>query len=478
MPEESELFPLFAALQPLVDGNRPAKQSSRRQSRGKGGGSRPTTRAAAEEPARSEKDLIVERLKRMETMQIKMIWLTPDEGPEPGGRRKGKRRAGRKGAAASTAVGNKETEMGRHFFRKGQPLVGLRYLQAAMLAHRDAMAANGQRGRGVQGAEYAMACNSANTACLLAQPPILKLEEAKELTLRAMETLASHDDTAVLAENFGRAGLRRLEHAACEHNLALLELVAQPRSETWQHLIRARSSAESAVRDAPELSGNVHAVAVHRSYTALKRVLSAAASSSQKQPKKKQPEHGKRQRQRQGRGRGQGTKSRAESAQRGGAVRSDRDLTVASRGQTAGASSMVSRPETSVSWGMTTSFIDTQSLEGVLDDSVASHNARVAAGHASGGGRAELTSAGGPAFGSVRVGGTRQRTAPMDATRSPPDGWGRAMTAPNDDDLVDAAAANANAAAAAVAALPPLDQHAEARREGAGGAFGDRPRSR
>ena len=159
-------------------------------------------------------------------------------------------------------------------------------------------------------------------------------------------------------------------------------------------------------------------------------------------------------------------------------MRSDRDLTVASRGQTAGASSMVSRPETSVSWGMTTSFIDTQSLEGVLDDSVASHNARVAAGHASGGGRAELTSAGGPAFGSVRVGGTRQRTAPMDATRSPPDGWGRAMTAPNDDDLVDAAAANANAAAAAVAALPPLDQHAEARREGAGGAFGDRPRSR
>ena len=35
--------------------------------------------------------------------------------------------------------------------------------QAAMLAHRDAMAANGQRGRGVQGAEYAMACNSSNS---------------------------------------------------------------------------------------------------------------------------------------------------------------------------------------------------------------------------------------------------------------------------------------------------------------------------
>ena len=95
-----------------------------------------------------------------------------------------------------------------------------------------------------------MACNSANTACLLAQPPILKLEEAKELTLRAMETLASHDDTAVLAENFGRAGLRRLEHAACEHNLALLERL----QHIFHQLKRAHPPSTASFFDLPRAS--------------------------------------------------------------------------------------------------------------------------------------------------------------------------------------------------------------------------------
>ena len=51
------------------------------------------------------------------------------------------------------------------------------------------------------------------------------------------------------------------------------------------------------------------------------------------------------------------------------------------------------------------------------------------------------------------------------------------MTAPNAEDLMDAAAANANAAAAAMAsrALPPLDPNTEARRYGATAA---RPPSR
>jgi hypothetical protein len=527
--EDSELFPLFAALQPAAAASREAsRQASRKASRqartplsSRQGGSRRKARSrassrgsrAADEAggADDSPEAAVERLRRMEAMQIRLIWLTPDLGPEPGedGSRRSRNKKKTKGAGTAV-VGHKETEMARHFYRKAQPLVGLRYLQAAMIAHQDSMAAAGARGKGVQAAEYAMAANSANTACMLSQPPILKFDEAKELTKRAMESLASHDDTAMLAENLSRAGLRRLEHAACEHNLALLELVSSPGQETWQHLVQARSDVDSALQDCPALTGNTHTVAVRRSYTALKKVLSAAAGvSSQLLPGSSKDEVEPSSR--------RGHRTSARGGGNGGDLHDASPLDAPLRRPTpsqqkafpsrpgtrqsgVSATGFPSRPVTSVSWGGVESQFDARSLAGALDDSDASHRARITAAAAHQGMDDEDEDEDGEYYGQHRaVNQRRQRTAPhgLGSGARPdsqsvsfadslvhPSSWGgpaagsygggaggggatrlRAMTAPNSSDLLDAAAANANAAAAALAmaALPALDSTVEAR---------------
>lgn len=504
--EDSELFPLFAALQPAVTASRQASRQASRKARrqaskpllaSRAGESRRRARsrassrgspdADARDIADDSPETAVKRLQRMEAMQIRLIWLTPDLGPEPGEDGSRRRRPKKKGVGTAV-VGHKETEMARHFFRKAQPLVGLRYLQAAMIAHQDALAAAGVRGKGVQAAEYAMAANSANTACMLSLPPILKFDEAIELTKRAMESLASHDDTAMLAENFSRAGLRRLEHAACEHNLALLELVSAPGQATWQHLEQARSDVDSAVRDCPALQGNTHAVAVHRSYNAMKKVLAAAAGASSQQTQSSQEAAAT----------SHARFSRSEL--RSSPLEAPLRLTtgqqkVGSTRRGTGYSSLPSvdtapsRPATSVSREGEMSQIDVRSLAGVLDSSRASRHARIAAGVVYNEVDAYMDEADVHWHSANR---RRQQTAPSGRggrgarSESPsvsfadssvqPSSWGhddskhtrpwklRAMTAPNASDLMDAAAANANAAAMAMSALPLLDTTVDGRR--------------
>ncbi len=508
--EDSELFPLFAALQPAATASRQASRQASRKARrqasmpllvSRAGESRRRSRSRASsrgspadvpDGADDSPEAAVERLRRMEAMQIRLIWLTPDLGPEPGEDGSRRRRTKKKGVGTAV-VGHKETEMARHFFRKAQPLVGLRYLQAAMLAHQDALAAAGVRGKGVQAAEYAMAANSANTACMLSHPPILKFDEAKELTKRAMESLASHDDTAMLAENFSRAGLRRLEHAACEHNLALLELASSPGQATWQHLEQARSNVDSAVRDCPALLGNTHTVAVHRSYNAMKKVLAAAAGASSQQTQSPQD----------------AAATSDERVSRSGLRSSPLEAPVrrpttsqqkvgSSRPGT-GYSSLPSvgtahnrrRPTTSMSREGEMSQVDARSLAGVLDSSSASRRARMTAGAIHNEVDAYMDEEDDEHW--HRTNQRRQQTAPSGrrggrgarsdspsvsfaASSVQPSSWEhavsqhnrplklRAMTAPNASDLMDAAAANANAAAMAMAALPPLDTTADGRR--------------
>ena len=502
--EDSELFPLFAALQPAAtvsrQASRHASRKAHRQARqpllaSRAGGRQHRTQSRASRRGRRGADgsevpndspqAAVERLRRMEAMQIRLIWLTPDLGPEPGEVGSRRRRSNKKGAGTAV-LGHKETEMARHFFRKAQPLVGLRYLQAAMIVHQDALGAAGARGHSrVQAAEYAMAVNSANTACMLSLPPILKFDEAKELTKRAMESLASHDDTAMLAENLSRAGLRRLEHAACEHNLALLDLVSSPGRETWQHLEQARADVDSAVRDCPALRGNMHTVAVHRTYTAMKKVLAAAAGESHAQ--------------------------HDQSPQGAAAMANERDNRSTSPleeplrhpttsqqkvGSTTPGTGHTRLPLVGAPSQPDMSQIDMRSLAGVLDSSGASQRARMAAGGASDA-VDDYMNVDDDVQHRRRANRRREKTAPGGRRGGPgvqsghsvsfadsfvhPSSWGhghsqlarpvqlRGMTAPNSSDLMDAAAANANAAAAAMAMAalnpaPPLDATVDERR--------------
>ena len=496
--EDSELFPLFAALQPAAtvsrQANRQASRKAYRQARQPSlasgvGGRQHRTQSCVSRRGRRGTDVsdgpddspeaAVERLRRMEAMQIRLIWLTPDLGPEPGEDGSRRRRSNKK-RAGTTVVGHKETEMARHFFRKAQPLVGLRYLQAAMIVHQDALGAAGARGKGVQAAEYAMAVNSANTACMLSLPPILKFDEAKELTKRAMESLASHDDTAMLAENLSRAGLRRLEHAACEHNLALLDLVSSPGRETWQHLEQARADVDSAVQDCPALRGNMHTVAVHRTYTAMKKVLAAAAGATHAQHD--QPSSG-------------AAAMTNERDNQCGLLESPLEEPLRrpttsrhNAGSTTSGTGHTRLPSVGVPSQPDMSQVDIRSLAGVLDSSSASQRARLAAGapydevddHMNEDDDVQHRR---------RANRRRQKTAPGGRRGGPgvqsghlvsfadsfvhPSSWGhahsqlarpvklRGMTAPNSSDLMDAAAANANAAAAAMAmaALNPATLH-------------------
>lgn len=263
---QSELFPVFSDLEPGKGTRTRMRVDTASHSTF---GTRPVTQATSDE-------VVVKRLRMMEKMQIRLIWLTPRDSYAGGKVRRAKE-------SRLNAIGKKETEMAFHFWRKNQPLVALRYLQTAMAIQQDSVAAAGGGGTkvsGVTAAEYAMAINSANTACVLAQVPLLKIAEALVLTRRAMETLRSHDEVAQLADKMSKAALRRLEYAVCQHNVTTLELASGVGVDTWQRLASMNVSVDEIVAQEPALASHAYTVGIHKGYSALQQVATSVAEGT------------------------------------------------------------------------------------------------------------------------------------------------------------------------------------------------------
>ena len=89
-------------------------------------------------------ELATARLVKMDKMNIRLVWFTPSDAYA--GKGSSSKRGGRRSKVCNTKtkdgmrlVGHKDTEMASHFYRKHQPLVALRYLQSAMIAHQGAL---------------------------------------------------------------------------------------------------------------------------------------------------------------------------------------------------------------------------------------------------------------------------------------------------------------------------------------------------
>ena len=205
--------------------------------------------------------IVAERLKRLDNMGVRLIWITADlceksasKKVKVGNRwRHSAKIAGTKGtigevlaaakAEASGAGSSKLRPSGRknapqggdegankmacHFFRKGEPLVALRYLR------QDAQA----NSAGFVDSEYKLAVNLVNTASIFVQPPICnekRFDDALKFTDRAIQTLNSHAETATLANAKAKAAVRRMELAVCVHNVGVHFMYAGRAKEAWK----------------------------------------------------------------------------------------------------------------------------------------------------------------------------------------------------------------------------------------------------
>jgi hypothetical protein len=204
--------------------------------------------------------VVAERIKRLDNMGVRLIWITADlcekrasKKQKAGNRwKQGAKKAGAKGtigevlaAAKAETSGERSSKplernkpapqggdegankMACHFFRKGEPLVALRYLRQDALAN----------SAGFVDSEYKLAVNLGNTASIFVQPPICnenRFDEALKFTDRAIQTLNSHAETATLASAKAKAAIRRMELAVCVHNVGVHFIYAGRAKEAWQ----------------------------------------------------------------------------------------------------------------------------------------------------------------------------------------------------------------------------------------------------
>lgn len=239
--------------------------------------------------------IVAERMKRLDNMGVRLIWITTDlcdKRAATKSRVGNKWRQGAKKAAAKGTIGevlaaakaetggacsskpsgrNKPTPQGGdegankmacHFFRKGEPLVALRYLQ------QDARA----NGAGFVDSEYRLAVNLGNTASIFVQPPICnatRFDEALKFTDRAIQTLNSHAETATLASAKAKAAIRRMELAACVHNVGVHFMYAGRAKDAWQVL----KEAHKCLGDLPaDLRTHAYTTAIKKSFASMDKI--------------------------------------------------------------------------------------------------------------------------------------------------------------------------------------------------------------
>ena len=238
--------------------------------------------------------IVAERWKRLDNMGVRLIWITADlceksasKKLKVGNRwRQGAKNAGAKGtigevlaaakaeasgAGSSKPLGRKTAPQGGdesankmacHFFRKGEPIVALRYLQ------QDAQA----NSAGFVDSEYKLAVNLVNTASIFVQPPICnekRFGEALKFTDRAIQTLNSHAETAALANAKEKAAIRRMELAVCAHNVGVHFMYAGRAKEAWQVV----EEAHKCLGDLPaDLRSHAYFTAIAKSFNAMQKL--------------------------------------------------------------------------------------------------------------------------------------------------------------------------------------------------------------
>jgi len=246
--------------------------------------------------------VVADRLKRLDSMGVRLIWVTADlvtkaqastakkpnrwksahskvgairgvlaaakaetaavEGAE------GVKKSGRaKTEAKATGGDDGANKMACHFWKKGQPLVALKYLQ------KDAAA----NAAGFVDSEYKLAVNLANTACIFVTPPICnaaRFDDAIRFTDRSIQTLDSHAETATLANCSAKAAIRRLELAVCVHNAAVHLVYAGRMPQALKILEEAHNSLADL---SAELRKHAYAMAIKKTFAALDKVGSVLA---------------------------------------------------------------------------------------------------------------------------------------------------------------------------------------------------------
>lgn len=248
--------------------------------------------------------IVAERLKRLDNMGVRLIWITADlceksasKKVKVGNRwRHSAKIAGTKGtigevlaaakAEASGAGSSKLRPSGRknapqggdegankmacHFFRKGEPLVALRYLR------QDAQA----NSAGFVDSEYKLAVNLVNTASIFVQPPICnekRFDDALKFTDRAIQTLNSHAETATLANAKEKVAIRRMELAVCVHNVGVHFMYAGRAEEAWQVV----EEAHKCLGDLPgDVRTHAYFTAIAKSFHAMHKLSSSMGLGS------------------------------------------------------------------------------------------------------------------------------------------------------------------------------------------------------
>ena len=242
--------------------------------------------------------VVAERIKRLDNMGVRLIWITTDlclkntsssKKAKAGNKwKQSAKKAGAKGtigevlaaAKAEAASGTSSAKpsarsksepqggdegankMACHFFRKGEPLVALRYLQ------QDAHA----NGAGFVDSEYKLAVNLGNTASIFVQPPICnkkRFDEAVRFTDRAIQTLNSHAETATLANAGAKASVRRMELAVCVHNVGVHLMYAGRAKEAWNVLEEAHKCLGSLPAD---LRKHAYNMAIAKTFAAMEKL--------------------------------------------------------------------------------------------------------------------------------------------------------------------------------------------------------------
>ena len=244
--------------------------------------------------------VVADRLKRLDSMGVRLIWVTADlvtKAPatakkpnrwksahskvgairgvlaaakaETEGAEGAKKRGRAKTEAKASGGDDGANKMACHFWKKGQPLVALKYLQ------KDAAA----NAAGFVDSEYKLAVNLANTACIFVTPPICnaaRFDDAIRFTDRSIQTLDSHAETATLANCSAKAAIRRLELAVCVHNAAVHLVYAGRMPQALKILEEAHNSLADL---SAELRKHAYAMAIKKTFAALDKVGSVLAST-------------------------------------------------------------------------------------------------------------------------------------------------------------------------------------------------------
>eukprot|EP01043_Picozoa_sp_COSAG02_P012763 COSAG02_NODE_500_length_21069_cov_21.971865_5_plen_542_part_00 len=252
-------------------------------------------RGAYQEHGSCSAKIVAERMKRLDNMGVRLIWITADlcekrasKKQRAGNRwKQGAKKAGAKGtiggvlAAAKAETSGEHSfkpsernkpapqggdeganKMACHFFRKGEPLVALRYLRQDALAN----------SAGFVDSEYKLAVNLSNTASIFVQPPICnekRFDEALKFTDRAIQTLNSHAETATLASAKAKAAVRRMELAVCVHNVGVHFIYAGRVKEAWQVVEEAHKCLEVLPAD---LRTHPYFTAITKSFCAMDKL--------------------------------------------------------------------------------------------------------------------------------------------------------------------------------------------------------------